>query len=134
MEVARIEGTTRVLGKSQGYYGLPVRDELVQAGLHISVAGLVQMCREQSEELGSNAMTIGTSRFLNDIADAISLLPVHDGVINDSVTGPKTSVMTTAWTPNEGELIALNNGANIHVTLVGRNHPPIMVKIGPMPK
>lgn len=26
MEVGRIPGTTRVLGKSQGYYGLPVRD------------------------------------------------------------------------------------------------------------
>jgi hypothetical protein len=27
--IARIEGTTRVCGKSQGYLGLPVRDETV---------------------------------------------------------------------------------------------------------
>lgn len=29
MQIGRISGATRVLGKSQGYYGLPVRDELI---------------------------------------------------------------------------------------------------------
>lgn len=29
MIIARIEGTTRVCGKSQGYLGLPVRDETI---------------------------------------------------------------------------------------------------------
>jgi hypothetical protein len=29
MQIGRITGTTRVLGKAQGYMGLPVRDELV---------------------------------------------------------------------------------------------------------
>lgn len=28
MIIARIEGATRVLGKTQGYLGLPIRDEL----------------------------------------------------------------------------------------------------------
>jgi hypothetical protein len=28
MIIARIVGTTRILGKSQGYLGLPIRDEL----------------------------------------------------------------------------------------------------------
>jgi hypothetical protein len=28
MLIARIAGTTRILGKSQGYLGLPIRDEL----------------------------------------------------------------------------------------------------------
>lgn len=27
MEIGRITGCTRVIGKSQGYYGLPIRDE-----------------------------------------------------------------------------------------------------------
>lgn len=31
MEIGRVEGCTRVLGKSQGYYGLPIRDELVNS-------------------------------------------------------------------------------------------------------
>jgi hypothetical protein len=29
MQVGRIERATRVLGKSQGFFGLPVRDELI---------------------------------------------------------------------------------------------------------
>lgn len=29
MEIGRIRGCTRVLGKSQGYYGLPIRDVLL---------------------------------------------------------------------------------------------------------
>lgn len=29
MQINRIRGATRVLGKSQGYLGLPVRDEMV---------------------------------------------------------------------------------------------------------
>lgn len=29
MEIGRIQGTTRVIGKSQGYLGLPVRDEVI---------------------------------------------------------------------------------------------------------
>lgn len=28
MQIGRIQGATRVLGKSQGYMGLPVRDEV----------------------------------------------------------------------------------------------------------
>lgn len=29
MQIGRIPGATRVLGKSQGYFGLPVRDEVI---------------------------------------------------------------------------------------------------------
>lgn len=29
MQIGRVQGTTRVLGKSQGYMGLPLRDELI---------------------------------------------------------------------------------------------------------
>lgn len=32
MEIGRIIGATRVLGKSQGYWGLPVRDEAQNLG------------------------------------------------------------------------------------------------------
>lgn len=35
MQIGRIQGATRVLGKSQGYAGLPLRDEFV----HCSVGG-----------------------------------------------------------------------------------------------
>jgi len=29
MQIGRIEGATRTIGKSQGYFGLPLRDELI---------------------------------------------------------------------------------------------------------
>lgn len=32
MEIGRVKGATRVLGKHQGYYGLPVRDEAQNLG------------------------------------------------------------------------------------------------------
>jgi hypothetical protein len=32
VEIGRIVGATRVLGRSQGYYGLPVRDDVIEAG------------------------------------------------------------------------------------------------------
>ena len=81
MEIGRI-WWTRVLGKSQGYYGLPIRDE------------------------------------------------VH----NDSVTGPGTPVMVTAWFPTPDELAALNAGAPIHLTVVGTGHPPVMMGVGDVPE
>lgn len=34
MMIGRIPGTTRVLGKSQGYLGLPIRDELIEEGVN----------------------------------------------------------------------------------------------------
>lgn len=82
MHVGHVKGATRVIGKSQGYYGLPVRDELE----------------------------------------------------NNSVTGPDTPVMVTAWMPTPDELAALNAGAPIHVRIYGRQHPPIMLSIGNIPE
>lgn len=32
MIVARVEGTTRTLGKSQGYLGLPIKDAILNVG------------------------------------------------------------------------------------------------------
>jgi hypothetical protein len=82
MDIGRIRGCTRVLGRSQGYYGLPIRDELS----------------------------------------------------NDSVTGPNTPVMVTAWFPTPDELVALNAGAAIHLHVVGTKHPPVMLGVGEAPR
>lgn len=81
MEIGRIEGATRVLGKSQGYYGLPIRDVL----------------------------------------------------LNDSVNGPDTPAMQTAWFPTPDELAAINAGAPIVLTVLGRGHPPVMLSTGDKP-
>jgi uncharacterized protein YbjT (DUF2867 family) len=37
MQIGRIEGATRVLGKSQGYLGLPVRDQVSAEGVPMMV-------------------------------------------------------------------------------------------------
>lgn len=34
MQIGRIEGTTRMLGKSQGYLGLPVRDVVLNCSVN----------------------------------------------------------------------------------------------------
>lgn len=82
MQILRIKGFTRELGKSQGYLGLPVKDI----------------------------------------------------VRNDSVTGPDTPAMQTAWEPLPDELERINAGAPIIVEIIGINHPPIMLKVGEIPK
>lgn len=81
MQIGRIEGATRVLGKSQGYNGLPVRDEL----------------------------------------------------INEKVNGEGTPSMVTAWEPTPEELQRIIKGANVHVHILGREHPPLMVEVGKAP-
>lgn len=34
MQIGRIEAATRVIGKSQGYLGLPVRDEIINCAVN----------------------------------------------------------------------------------------------------
>lgn len=82
MEIGVIEGATRIVGKSQGYRGLPIRDEL----------------------------------------------------LNCSVNGPDTPAMVSAWKPTPAELEALNAGASVHVRILGRVPPPMMVTVGPVPE
>lgn len=81
MLIGHIEGATRIIGKSQGYLGLPVRDVKLPC----------------------------------------------------AVNGDDTPAMVTAWHPTPQELVALMNGAAIHVQLLGQSHPPIMVSVGPEP-
>lgn len=81
MEIGRIRGCTRVIGKAQGYYGLPIRDI----------------------------------------------------VINDTVTGPETPAMETAWFPSPDELAAISAGAPIILRVCGNGHPPVMLYTGEVP-
>lgn len=82
MEIGRIQGCTRVIGRAQGYYGLPLRDI----------------------------------------------------VINDSVTGPETPAMETAWLPTPEEIAALHAGAPLILRVVGSGHPPVMLYVGEVPE
>jgi len=81
MEIAVIEGHTRTCGESQGFRGLPLRDEL----LHVEGMGVVNQ-------------------------------------------------MTSAWTPTAKELVALNAGASVHVSIWGNSPPPMIVEVGKVPE
>ncbi|WP_434712927.1 hypothetical protein NMA58_08095 [Rhizobium sp. YTUHZ045] len=81
MQVGMIQGHTRILGKSQGYLGLPVRDI----------------------------------------------------VVNDTVNGPETPAMQTAWLPTPDEIAAIAAGAPIILQILGVSHPPVMVFVGEVP-
>jgi hypothetical protein len=80
--VARIANATRVIGKSQGYLGLPLRDEL----------------------------------------------------IHETVNGPGTPSMVTAWEPTPDELERLNKGALVQLRVLGTGHPPVMLEVGGVPE
>lgn len=57
-------------------------------------------------------------------------LPIRIGT--DAQTGHGT--MTSAWEPTPDELAALNAGAKVHVTVLGRGlHPPMLVAVGEVP-
>lgn len=80
MEIGVIENHTRVIGKSQGYLGLPLRDV----------------------------------------------------VVNCTVSG-EVPAMQTAWLPNPRELELIAAGAPIILTILGVQHPPVLVDVGAAP-
>lgn len=55
MLIQRIAGATRVLGQSQGYLGLPVRDEILQPGDIPCMVTAWEPSPEELERLNSGA-------------------------------------------------------------------------------
>lgn len=53
--------------------------------------------------------------------------------IRDDESDGGLPLMTSAWTPTPEELARLNAGASIHLTIVGRAHPPVAVEVGQSP-
>lgn len=60
-------------------------------------------------------------------------LPVRDIIVNDTVNGPGTPAMETAWTPTPDELYRLKHGANVILRILGQMPPPQMITVGPIP-
>lgn len=82
MLIKRIEGFTRLLGKSQGYLGLPVRDEvIVDAATDDETPSMTTAWEPTPEEL--DALNAGASvqvRLLGDVHPPIMVFtgPVPD--------------------------------------------------------
>jgi hypothetical protein len=54
-------------------------------------------------------------------------LPVRD---DDTTAGPG---MTSAWFPTSEEIERINLGAPVHLTVLGRTHPPVAMSVGVAP-
>lgn len=51
MQIGRIEGCTRVVGKSQGYLGLPLRDEVIRCKVGGETPSMVTAWHPTPKEL-----------------------------------------------------------------------------------
>ena len=58
-------------------------------------------------------------------------LPIRDVVLHDKVEGPETPAMQTAWEPTPEELVLLNAGGSVVVTILGTVPPPMMLGVEP---
>lgn len=74
----------------------------------------------------------GTTRVLGQAQGYLGL-SIRDEVLNDSVTGPTTPGMRSAWEPTPDELARLNAGAKVILTVVGTAHPPVTIEVGDVP-
>lgn len=61
-------------------------------------------------------------------------LPLRDIVLDDTVNGPGTPAMETAWLPTPKEIEAINAGAPVILRVLGSGHPPVMVMTGEAPE
>jgi hypothetical protein len=59
-------------------------------------------------------------------------LAIRDELINCPVNGEDTPQMISAWFPSPAELASLNAGAPVHVMILGRVPPPMLVEVGPV--
>ena len=60
-------------------------------------------------------------------------LPVRDELVHDTVNGPGTPSMVTAWEPTPDEIAKINAGAPIHLRVLGNIHPPVLITVGEPP-
>ncbi len=61
-------------------------------------------------------------------------LAVRDARVHDTVNGPGTPVMETAWMPDPAELERIAAGEPVVLRILGTAHPPVMVEVGEVPK
>lgn len=59
MEIGVIEGATRIVGKSQGYLGLPIRDEVISCSVNGPTPSMVTAWKPTPAEL--EALIAGAS-------------------------------------------------------------------------
>ncbi|PDT77206.1 hypothetical protein [Bradyrhizobium sp. C9] len=77
---------------------------------------------------GAN-MTLGAPPNWDEERDGTCFaLPIRAEVINNSMPS-----LTSAWKPTAEELARLNAGAPVHLRVISRTHPPVMLEVGEVP-
>lgn len=56
-------------------------------------------------------------------------LPLRDITLNDSVTGPDTPAMESAWALDDAERSAIAAGGELILRVMGRGHPPVWLYV-----
>lgn len=89
------------------------------------------------------ARITGATRVLGQAQGYIGL-PIRDEMtadpnclettINNTVNGPQTPCMITAWEPTPDELQRLAKGAPVYLRVLGTRHPPVMITVGDVPE
>ncbi len=77
-------------------------------------------------------MIEGATRIIGKSQGSLGL-PILDTTVNCAVNGPETPAMVTAWEPSPAELARLNAGADVRFRILGTQHPPVMIEVGPAP-
>lgn len=131
MNILKINGTTRTIGESQGYLGLPLRDGIFTVD---SIRAMAMDKIKNGPDMGMGSVEIAEAT-VDMICDWIeqnmvaALPPLRDIVTHDTVTGPGTPAMESLWEPSDEERLAIGMGANIKMTVVGSGHPPVMLSV-----
>jgi hypothetical protein len=68
------------------------------------------------------------SRVLAETQDEYYALAIKDEVING------VNQMTSVWEPTPRELEDIANGGSVVLTILGTNHPPVMITTQPAPE
>lgn len=79
MLIGSPEGTTRVLGKSQGYLGLPVRDELIEVEGHGQMPSVLSVWQPTPAELA--ALNAGASIHVRLMTSSVPPMLVSVGKV-----------------------------------------------------
>lgn len=130
MNIGKIKGYTRIIGESQGYIGLPLRD----AHYSLSLNDLETKLKKSVGGPGPGEPILLRQQIVSwTIAQlkkiAVTLPPIRDGVQDSSVTGPGTPCMESIYYPSAEDVALLMAGKPIKLSVLGVQHPPVMLSV-----
>lgn len=149
MIICRIEGFTRVLGKSQGYIGLPVKDiilrdpdngkvmEAMETAWEPTPSELESLCKGQKVKirlLCPHFIPIIVRVGESEPEQEFKLMPYEESKTFDSVAQMEVAMINTYCSLTPEQLSLIEKGENIRVIIPGSSHPPIMLEVAEQPE